>query len=65
MGHTSAEELFHQFSRWEGLLHSGNPSSGQQMHQTERNMYIFSYEYKPKYLITLGMPFHANALLET
>jgi hypothetical protein len=33
-GHTSAKGLFHLFSRWEGLLHSGNPFSRQQMHQT-------------------------------
>lgn len=32
--HTSAAELFHQSSRSEGLLHSGNLSLRQQMHQT-------------------------------
>lgn len=56
MGHTSAAELFHQFSRWEGLLHSGNLSSGPRMPQTERNMYtIFSYtpKYYNRHLITV------------
>ena len=34
MAHTSAAELFHQSSRLVGLLHSGNLSLRQQMHQT-------------------------------
>jgi len=34
MAHTSAAELFHRSSRSEGVLHSGNLSLRQQMHQT-------------------------------
>jgi hypothetical protein len=59
MGHTSAAELCHQFSKWEGLLHSGNLSSRQQTHQTENNRNnIFSYipkHYRCLILITLVM----------
>jgi hypothetical protein len=46
MGNTSAAELFHLSSKWEGHLHSGNLSLRQQMHQTETNKTTLSANHK-------------------
>jgi len=46
MAHTSATEIFHQSSRSEGLLHSGNLSLRQQMNQTATKKTIHSANHQ-------------------